>query len=132
MAMADRLFDKGRYQQAKAEYVALEGANGIAQDERLYRLAECERALGDKTAARAAYAELLERFPMSRHAPRARLMRALAGTDEEQRAELRVLDTDKTPGELRASALYHLGVLNNDADALARAVKADQKGRYAV
>ena len=131
MAMADRLFDRGRYAEAKTEYVALKGAEGVAEDELLYRLAECARALGDKAAARAAYGDLLNRFPLTRHAARARLMRALAGTEAEQRDELRLLDSDQVPAALRATALYHLGQLTNDADAFARCAKLDPSGRYA-
>ena len=44
LAMADRLFNRGRYAEARAEYAALEGAKGIAGDELVYRLAECDRA----------------------------------------------------------------------------------------
>ena len=90
MSMADRLFDRGQYADAKAEYVAVKGAEGIAADELLYRLAECERALGDKAAARKLYGELLEKHPLSRHASRARLMRARAGSEADQKAELKV------------------------------------------
>ena len=132
MAMADRLFDRGAYADAKAEYVALKGAEGVAEDELLYRLAECARAQGDLAAARAAYGDLLNRFPLTRHAARARLMRALAGTDAEKRAELKLLDTDSVPAPLRATALYHLGTLTNDADAFARCIKLDPNGRYAL
>ncbi|MBO7482537.1 MAG: tetratricopeptide repeat protein [Kiritimatiellae bacterium] len=131
MAMADRQFDRGAYADAKREYAALVGAEGIAADELLYRLAECDRALGDGASACARYGELLDRFPLSRHAVRARLQRALAGTPEERRVELRLLDTDATPDEVRATALYHLGVAANDADAFARSVRLAPKGRYA-
>ena len=132
MSMADRLFDRGQYADAKAEYVAVKGAEGIAADELLYRLAECERALGDKAAARKLYGELLEKHPLSRHASRARLMRALAGSEADQKAELKVLDSDKVPADIRAAALYHYGVLAADADALARCVKLAPKGHYAA
>ena len=132
MAMADRLFDRGDYGRANAEYVALKGAEGIAPDEILYRLAECARALKDLAAARQAYGELLSRYPLSRHAPRARLQRALAGTDEEKRSELKVLDSDQVPAEVRAVALYHLGVLDSDAQTLARSALTDPKGPYAA
>ena len=132
MSMADRLFDRGQYADAKAEYVAVKGAEGIAADELLYRLAECERALGNKAAARSLYGELLEKHPLSRHAHRARLMRALAGTDAERKSELKVLDSDKVPADIRAAALYHYGVLANDADALARCVRLAPKGKYSA
>lgn len=132
MGMADRLFDRGAYRDARGEYAALAGAEGIAADELLYRLAECDRALGDSAAARREYGELLDRHPMSRHAERARLMRALAGSDAEKRAELKMLDTDGVSAPVRASALYHLGVLDSDRGALERSAKLDPKGPYAV
>lgn len=132
MAMADRMFDRGDYTNAKAEYAALKGVAGVAADELLYRLAECARALKDTAAARQAYGELLSRYPLSRHAARARLQRALLGTDEEKRSELKILDSDQVPSSLRATALYHLGVLNSDAATLERCVKLDPKGAYAI
>ncbi len=131
MAMADRLFDRGAYADAKKEYVALKGAEGIAADELLYRLAECARATGDKTAARAGYGELLNKFPLSRYAARARLMRALAGTPDEQRVELKLLDTDTVPAATRATALYHLGLVTKDVSAFERCVKLDPNGPLA-
>ena len=131
MAMADRLFDRGNFEKARVEYVALKGLDGVAEDELLYRLAECDRSLGDKESARAEYAELLKRFPVSRRAARARLMRSLCGSDEQKRAELRLLDSDSVEPSLRAVALYHLGVLEKDADMLGRCAKLDPKGRYA-
>lgn len=132
MAMADRQFDRGEYAAARAEYAALDGADGIAADELLYRLAECDRALGDKASARRLYGELLDRFPLSRHASRSRLQRALAASGPARLAELRLLDTDATPSDLRASALYHIGVAANDADAFSRCVKLAPKGPYAA
>lgn len=132
MAMADRLLDRGQYADAKAEYLAVKGAEGVAEDELLFRLAECDRSLGNKAEARRLYGELLDKFPMSRHASLSRLMRALAGSEAEQKAELKVLDSDKVPAEIRARALYHYGILAKDADALARCQKIDSKGKYAT
>lgn len=131
LAMADRLFNRGAYADARSEYEALKGENVLPYDDLLYRLAECDRAIGRKAEARASYGELLERFPASRHADRARLMCALAGTDDEKRSELRVLDSDRVAADIRSAALYHLGVLNNDVDAFERCVSVSPKGRYA-
>lgn len=132
MAMADRLFDRGAYREARDEYVALKGAEGVAADELLYRLAECSRATGDRSGARKLYEELLQANPLSRHADRARLEMALCGTDAEQRSELALLDSDSVEAPIRASALYHLGVLTDDPKLFARCVQLDPKGRYAV
>ncbi|MBE6381712.1 MAG: tetratricopeptide repeat protein [Lentisphaerae bacterium] len=133
MAMADRLFDRGAYNEAKAEYTALIGAEGVAPDELLYRLAESLRALGDTAAARSRYAELVEKHPTSRHAARARLSKALAApTDAEKLSELKSLDNDLVPAETRAIALYHYGTLANDANALSRCATINPKGQHAV
>lgn len=131
LGMADRLFNRGEYAAAKAEYAALEGASEIAVDELAFRRAECERALGDAAAARDWYARLLAANPLSSHAPGARLERALLGNDAEKREELRLLDTDSTPAPTRAAALYHLGELVKDPAMLERACELDPKGRYA-
>jgi len=131
LAMADRLFDRGLYAEAKAEYVALEGAEGVAPDDILYRLAECESALGDKNAAKKAYAALLEKHPLSRHAARSRFMKAMAEEGEARKLSLKALDSDATPADIRAAALYHLGAEGGDANALSRSIALDPSGRYA-
>ncbi len=131
LAMADRLFNRGEYAAARSEYAALKGEASIASDDLLYRLAECDRATGAKAEARKAYGELLDRYPTSKHADRARLMRALAGTDAERSAELKVLDSDRVPNDIRAAALYYLGSAANDPAALERSVKLNPKGKYA-
>lgn len=118
MAMADRMFDAGDYDGAKAEYAALRGVQGVAEDELLFRLAETARVKGDAAGARASYLDLVRRYPQSRHADRARLKGALAGTSEQQKTELPLLDTDGVALALRAEALYHLGEVNGDPKAL--------------
>ncbi|MBO5751049.1 MAG: hypothetical protein J6R80_01435, partial [Kiritimatiellae bacterium] len=132
MAMADRLFDRGDYASARVEYVALKDQNGIATDEILYRLAECDRLAGDKAKAAASYSELIEKYPLSRHADRSRLMKALTNEGHERIAALKVLDSDKVRPAVRASALYHLGIATSDRDALARCIKLEPKGPYAL
>ena len=132
MAMADRLFNKGSYADARAEYATLVGEQSVAGDETLYRLAECDRMLGRNADARKTYGELLEKYPASRHADRVRLMRALVGTTDERKTELRALDSDRVAGPIRAIALYHLGTLTGDADCLNRSIQADPKGQYAT
>jgi TolA-binding protein len=131
LAMADRLFNKGEYAAARAEYAALTGERSLAADEVLYRLAECDRALGRAAEARREYGELLERHPTSARADRARLMRALSGNAQERASELAVLDSDRVPADIRAAALYYIGSDTNDPDVLARSVRLDPKGRYA-
>lgn len=131
LAMADRLYGRGEYAEAHAEYAALKRENALSTDELLYRMAECDRALGRKPEARAEYGELLDRFPTSRYAPRARLMRAMAGTDAEKIRELPVLDDDRTEASIRAAALYHLGMLKKDPETLKRCARVEPKGRYA-
>ena len=132
MAMADRMFDRGDLDGARAEYLSLRGAQGIAEDELLFRLAETARAKGEKAAARTHYLDLLKSYPRSRHADRARLKGALAGTPEQQRAELPLLDADDVAAPLRAEALYHLAELKADAKMFGRCVKLDPKGPFSV
>ena len=131
MAMADRLFDRGLYKEAKAEYLSLSGAEGIAPDDMLYRIAECDSALGDKAAARRGYSELLDKHPLSRHAARSRLMKAMCGTPGEMASELRLLDSDGVADDIRAAALYHLGALSGDAETLTKSIRLAPKGPYA-
>ena len=131
LALADRLFNRGAYADARAEYAALKGESSLAADDLLYRLAECDRALSRPEDARASYGELLAKHPLSKHADRARLMRALCGSDSEKLSELKVLDSDRVAPDLRAVALYHLGVLTGDAGAFERCAKLAPKGKYA-
>ena len=131
LAMADRLFNRGSYADARAEYDAIRDEGVLPYDDLLYRLAECDRALGKNAEARATYGELLEKFPASRHADRSRLMRALAGTDDEKRSELKVLDSDRVAADIRSAALYHLGVVDGDVKAFEKCVSVSPKGKYA-
>ena len=131
MAMADRLFNRSEWAEAKREYLTLVGADGIPADELEYRLAECDRALGDEKAARERYARLIGNHPNSRFVARARLQRALSLTDAaEKTGELRLLDSDGVPNDIRAAALYHLGTLSEDVEAYGRCLKLDPKGLY--
>ncbi len=132
LAMADRLFNRGDYAAARTEYAALGGEKSVPEDSLVYRLAECDRALGRQADARRGYSDLVDRFPASRHADRARLMKALCGNAEQRAAELRVLDSDRVPADIRAAALYYLGSASNDPAMLARSVKLDPKGKYAA
>ena len=129
LAMADRLFNRGKWAEARTEYAALVGERSLAGDGLLYRLAECDRALGKKEEARQEYGELLAKYPASDLADRARLNRALAGTTEEQNAELPLLDSDRVAKEVRSSALYHLGLNTGSTNALMRFIALDPKGK---
>lgn len=132
LAMADRLFNRGDYVRSFAEYSSLSGEKTIAKDELLYRLGECSRMLGKKQDARRYFGELIDGFPMSKYTAKARLARALSGTEDEQRAELRLLDSDQVEASVRSAALYRLGTLVKDAGILLKSVKAEPNGRYAA
>lgn len=132
LAMADRLYNRGRHADAAVEYRALVGQPGIAADELAFRLAECDRATGQNDAARKGYAEVFTKYPDSRHAPRARFLHAMGLGPTERRQALAALDSDRTDLETRTAALYHLGTETSDADVLAKCVKLDPKGRYAT
>ena len=131
MVMADRLFNRGRYADAEAEYRSLVGEKGIAEDELLFRLAECDRAAGRNDAARNGYKAIFGKFPDSRHAPRARFLYAMGAQGLERRRLLLELDSDRVPVDIRAEALYRVGQEADDVDMLAKCVKLDPKGKFA-
>lgn len=132
LVMADSLFNKGKYAGALAEYEALKGESSVAADELLYRLAECERALGRNEDARKHYAEVFVSHADSKHADRSRFMYAMGSPAEQRQRELRLLDSDRVAADIRAAALYNLGSETGDPELLERCVKVDPKGRYAV
>ena len=131
LAIADRLFNRGRYDDAATEYRALVGVKDVAEDELLFRLAECDRVAGRNTEARAGYAEIFNKHPDSRHAARSRFMYAMGAQGIERRRLLLELDSDRVPTDIRAAALYYLGSEASDETLLARCVKLDPKGKYA-
>lgn len=131
MAMADRLLDKGDYARAKREYVAVKGASGIPEDEIIYRLAECDRLSGDSKEACRLYGELLNKYPISRHAHRSQLMKALLSEGDDKINALKILDSDRVEPGIRARALYNIGIILNDKNALKRCVEVEPKGPYA-
>jgi len=131
LAMADGLFNKGRYAEAMAEYKALEGEPTVARDELLYRFAECERSLGQAEPAQRHFEEIFTKHPDSRHAARARLMHAMGLSAADRAKALAALDADGVAPDIRSAALYHLGALTGDLPTLERCVKTSPKGRYA-
>jgi len=131
LAMADRLFNQGKYADASAEYRALVGTEGVAIDELAFRLAECERATGRNDVARKLYYEVYTKHPESPRAARARFLCAMGGSTEERRKALAELDSDRTDLETRTAALYHLGSETSNTDLLEKCVKLAPKGRYA-
>ena len=131
MSMADRLFNRGQYEEATKEYRALAGQEGIAADEILFRLAECDRMAGRTAEALKGYVELCTRHPESAHAGRARFLNAMGRTGLERRKLLAELDSDRIDLETRTAALYHLGSEASDTEVLEKCVKLDPKGKYA-
>ena len=131
MAMADRLFNAGKYPEAAAEYRALSGQEGVAADEILFRLAECDRVAGRTAEALKGYAELFTKHPESAHASRARFLHAMGRTGLERRKLLAELDSDRVDLETRTAALYHLGSESSDPALLEKCVKLAPKGKYA-
>ena len=131
MAMADRLFNNGKYEEAAKEYKALAGQDGIAADEILFRLAECDRVAGRTAEALRGYADLFTKYPESDHAGRARFLNAMGRTGLERRKLLAELDSDRVDLVTRTAALYHLGSEASDPEPLEKCVKLDPKGEYA-
>ena len=131
LAMADRLFNRGRYEDAAKEYRALAGVKSIAEDELLFRLAECDRVSGRSEEARKSYAAVFGKYPDSRHAARSRFMYAMGAQGAERKGLLLELDSDRVEADIRAAALYYLGSETSDVPMLERCVAIDPKGRYA-
>ena len=131
MAMADRLFNNGKYEEAAAEYRALSGQDGIAADELLFRLAECDRVTGRTAESIKGYVELFTKHPESAYAARARFLNAMGRTGLERRKLLAELDSDRIDLETRTAALYHLGSEASDPELLEKCVKLAPKGKYA-
>ena len=131
MAMADRLFNNGKYEEAEKEYKALSGQEGIVADALLFRLAECDRVAGRTAAALKGYAELFTKYPESDHAAQARFLNAMGHQGLERRKLLAELDSDRIDLETRTAALYHLGSEASDPEILEKCVKLDPKGKYA-
>ena len=131
MAMADRLFNSGKYEAAAVEYRALSGQEGIAADELLFRLAECDRVSGRTAEALKGYVELITKYPESGHASRARFLNAMGRTGLARRKLLAELDSDRVDLETRTAALYHLGSEASDPAILEKCVKLAPKGKYA-
>lgn len=130
MAMADRRFNQGDYETALKEYTALR-RGGMKTDELLYRTAECYRALGQRASSRTVYQAMIRSFPASPHIPHARLMSALAVEGKARREELLLLDSDSTPANIRAAALYYLAIEDGDAVKFQRSLELDPNGKYA-
>lgn len=61
LQMADKMFAKGLYADAIAEYTALKGEKSISSDDLSFRMAECNRIMGREKEALAAYDSLLTR-----------------------------------------------------------------------
>lgn len=130
LALADRLFNKGEYALAVTEYTALKGEKSIAPDAILYRMAECNRALGRGDLARTDFKKIVSDYPTSSFADTARLRLALAASGDDRIRELKLLDSDRVKPELRAEALFYLGEATNDADIYERCAKTEPKGRF--
>ena len=61
MQMADKMFAKGLYSQAMAEYEALKGEKTVSPEDIVFRIAECDRMLGKEKESISAYDSLLMR-----------------------------------------------------------------------
>ena len=92
LAMADRLFNGGKYEDAAVEYRALVGEKSIAPDGILFRLAECDRQSGRSAEAQKRYREVFEKYPDSKHAVRARFLLAMGCQGLERRRLLSGLE----------------------------------------
>ena len=131
MQLADGLFRRSLFDLAAREYAALAETPDVqALDNVLFRLGECYRRIKKLQEAEATYRRLVESFPTSPNAPRARLQRALilmemgGGSLDDAAVSFDGLSGSSMPAEVRAAALYHGGEtfekLNRPDEALAR------------
>lgn len=132
LAMADRLFNRGEYAAAQAEYAALAGEKEIAADVIAFRRLYCDYQLGNKAAVRKDGEAFLKTYPASENAVEVRYFRAMSADGQDRVNELKALDVDAVPAPRRAAVLCELGTLTNDADAFDRAQKLDPKGPLAL
>lgn len=130
MAMADRLFNRGDYAAAKTEYLAIEDAPGVDRAAILYRLVAAGKSLNESAFVREKAAKFLKEYPGHEKENQVRFLRALVGTDTEKIAELRDLDRDGVPNDIRAGALCILGTMLNDDSLFERSIKLDPSGSY--
>ena len=61
LQMADKMFAKGMYAEAAAEYASLKGEKTVSADDISFRIAECDRMTGREKEALAAYDSLVLR-----------------------------------------------------------------------
>lgn len=130
MAMADRLFNRGEFAAARTEYLALKKEPGLDRASLLYRLIAIGKALKDDALVREQSAVFLKEFPGHEKEYQVRFFRALVGTDEQKIAELKGLDHDGVPNDIRAGALCILGTQLDDDALLERSIKLDPSGSY--
>lgn len=130
MAMADRLFNRGDYAAAKTEYLSLENEPSVDRAAVLYRLVASGKSLKEDAFVREKGAKFLKEFPGHEKENQVRFLRALVGTDTEKIAELKDLDRDGVPNDIRAGALCILGTILNDDKLFERSIKLDPSGSY--
>jgi len=131
LAMADRLFNRGEYAAARAEYAALAGERELAADQLAFRRLYCDFQLGDKATVRKDGEAFLKTHPASDKANEVRYFRAMSAEGAERLGELKALDADSVPASRRAAVLCEIGKLTNSAEAFERAQQVDPKGPLA-
>ena len=132
LAMADRLFNRSDYEAARLEYEALAKEPSIDRAQILYRLIMVARAQKDDAKVRELGGRFLSDYPAHEKVVQIRFYRALSGSVEEKKAELKALDRDETPKDIRAGALCVLGSVLSDASCFERSLALDPKGSYAA
>ena len=146
--LADGLFRRGMFELAAREYAELASLKGVGgKDVVLFRLGECYRRTGKEEIAEAAYVRLINLFPKSAYADRARLQSALiqlakgGGSLEQAAKSFAVLAQADRPDDVRSASLFYLGEtlekLQKDTEALqvyeglAKEYGATQYGMFA-
>lgn len=127
MQFADGLYSRGLYELASTEYRALlTNAATTARDAATFRLAECQRQLGNKDSAVQLYGELVAKFPQSEFRFRGEFRRAemqiTAGDFPKAVEYFRALLAANPPPDVRGPCLYYSGFAH---DRIARTNEAE-------
>ena len=108
LALAKEFARRGLHAEALKELEAMAGAQGIAEDEYLYRLGEEYRVLGRMAESLAQSRRIVSEYPKSKYADYARLAISLSSEGEERCRLLEQLEGKDVPKAVRDSARYHL------------------------
>ncbi|MBR1870459.1 MAG: tetratricopeptide repeat protein [Kiritimatiellae bacterium] len=128
LAFANALFRRGMMEEAYAEYVSMVRDAAYPQDEVLFRLGEVQRRQGKKENAKRFYNYVVKEHPLSKWSDYARLNAAMLENEAPVRiALLKALDRSDAERQIRQTALYRLGEVQEQSGAAADAKDSFRK-----